>query len=120
LKYARPFLLPYYRPAQYTGDQIGLRITGDLTASLQVIVRMLAGKNIAPSIGVRGLIEQADDVRHRALHRLTQLTTERPHLVNRYLNLLAFAKTAVPEQFQRFRDELDDTTRRRLDALLPL
>lgn len=54
----------------------------------------------------------------RTLPRLAQLTSERPHLINRYVSLLAFAKTAVPDQFRRFRDDLTHDTQAKLDRLM--
>ena len=117
LKFTKPFLLPYYRAAQYTGDRIGLQVAGDLPAALQVINRMLAGNATAPTIGVDGLIEQAKQVQTCTLPRLAQLTSEHPHLINRYVSLLAYAKTAVPDQFRQFRDNLAHDTQAQLDRL---
>jgi uncharacterized protein YegL len=117
LKFTKPFLLPYYRAAQYTGDRIGLQVAGDLQAALQVISRMLAGNATAPTIGIDGLIEQAEQVRTRTLPRLAQLTSDQPHLINRYVSLLAYAKTAVPDQFRQFRDTLTHDTQALLDHL---
>lgn len=117
LRFTKPFLLPYYRAAQYTGDRIGLQVEGDLQAALQVISRMLAGNATAPTIGIDGLIRQAEQVRTRALPRLAQLTSDHPHLINRYVSLLAYAKTAAPDQFRQFRDTLSRDTQALLDRL---
>jgi uncharacterized protein YegL len=117
LKFTKPFLLPYYRAAQYTGDRIGLQVAGDLSAVLQVINRMLVGNATAPAIGIDGLIVQAEQVRTRMLPRLAQLTSEQPHLINRYMSLLAYARTAVPDEFRQFRDALTHDKRALLDRL---
>lgn len=117
LKFTKPFLLPYYRAAQYTGDRIGLQVAGDLPAALQVINRMLVGNATAPTIGIDGLIVQAEQVRTCTLPRLAQLTSEQPHLINRYMSLLAYAKTAVPDEFRQFRDALTHDKRALLDRL---
>ena len=118
VKFTKPFLLPYYRAAQYTGDRIGLQVAGDLQAALQVINRMLAGNSMAPAIGVDGLIKQAEQVRTGALPRLAQLTSDHPHLINRYISLLAYAKTTVPDQFRQFRGTLNHDSQARLDSLM--
>lgn len=118
LKFTKPFLQPYYRAAQYTGDRIGLQVAGDLQAALQVINRMLVGNAAAPAIGVDGLILQAEQVRARAFPRLAQLTSDHPHLTNRYVSLLAYAKVAVPEQFRQFRDSLTRDSQALLDRLM--
>ncbi|HTU75826.1 MAG TPA: hypothetical protein VMG38_20105 [Trebonia sp.] len=118
VKFTKPFLLPYYRAAQYTGDRIGLQVAGDLPAALQVINRMLVGNAAAPTIGVDGLIKQAEQVRARPLPRLAQLTSDHPHLINRYVSLLAYAKTAVPGQFRQFRDGLTHDAQALLDRLM--
>jgi hypothetical protein len=57
-------------------------------------------------------------VRTRLLPRLAQLTSDQPHLINRYVSLLAYAKTAVPDQFREFRDGLPQDTRTLLDRLM--
>lgn len=118
VKFSKPFLLPYYRATQYTGDRIGLEVTSDLGAALEVIDRMLAGKDTARTIGVRGLVAQAEIVQTRRLTRLAQLTGEQPHLINRYVSLLAYARTTVPDQFRDFRDALAPDTQARLDHLM--
>lgn len=83
-----------------------------------MIARMLVGTATAPAIGTEGLLRQAEQVRTRVLPRLAQLTSEQPHLVNRYVSLLAYAKTAVPAQFRQFRDGLPYDTRALLDRLM--
>ena len=55
--------------------------------------------------------------RCRPARSLAQLTSDGPHLINRYVSLLAYAKTAFPDQFRRFRDDLTDDTRAQLDHL---
>lgn len=118
VKFPKPLLFPYYRATHYTGDRIGLQVTGDLSAGLEVIDRMLAGKDVAQAIGVPGLIAQAESVQRRPLTRLAQLTAEQPHLINRYVSLLAYARTAVPDQYREFSDALAPDTRARLDRLI--
>src|SRR5262249_36021358 len=71
-----------------------------------------------PDVSARGLIEQAAQVQEEQLPRLAELVSSTPHIVNRYLNVIAFAAKSSPGQFAEFRDELDDTTKKRLDALL--
>jgi Protein of unknown function (DUF2510) len=117
LPLVRFFLLPYYRATVYSGDQIGLACCRDLSAALSLTLRLIVGKEVEPSIGTSGVIEQAALVSRRPLSQLAELFQSDPHLTNRYLNLLSFARTWDPAAFQSFRERLEDSARRQLDAL---
>lgn len=118
LKFTQPLLMPYYRATTFTGDQIGYLCANDLNATLDTMVRQLAGKDLIPDISKRGLIEQAAQVQEEPLPRLAELVSSTPHIINRYLNVIAFAAKSSSRQFEGFRDGLDEKTKRRLDALL--
>jgi hypothetical protein len=117
LPLVRIFLLPYYRATVYSGDQIGLACCRDLSAALSLTLRLIVGKEVEPSVGASGVIEQAALVSRRPLSQLAELFQSDPHLTNRYLNLLSFARTWDPAAFQSFRERLEDYARRQLDAL---
>jgi hypothetical protein len=112
------FLYPYDRATVYSGDQIGLACCGDLRAALRVLGGFMVGTELAPKLGLRGLLDQAVGVRRRWLPRLSQLLFTHPHLTNRYLNLLAFVERLDPAGFVAFQVELDEGTRRDLAAAL--
>jgi hypothetical protein len=51
---------------------------------------------------VPDVLDQAAMVRTKALPRVQQLYSGYPHLTNRYLNLMAFARQAMPAQAMAF------------------
>ncbi|WP_256788181.1 hypothetical protein [Frankia sp. AvcI1] len=119
-QYLAPFrllLLPYVRATAYSGDQIG-QSCADLRSALTATNRLLVGKDLTPSLAVRGVFEQAVVVRRKILPRLAQLGAAEPHLTNRYLNLYRYAAAADPDALARYREALDDDTTERLDAAL--
>ncbi|MET7696307.1 hypothetical protein [Streptomyces sp. NPDC005485] len=118
LSYVAPWILPYWRCTAYTCDQFGYLCAEDLHASLGVIARLAAGKELGPSISPTGVLEQAYQVSRRPLSRYAELTQIEPHVVNRYVNLVAFAGSLIPADYQRFRAGLDEKGRRLLRDLL--
>ena len=117
LRFLFPFLLPYYRATTYTGDQIGQACCGDLDAALSATERLLVGKELEPELRARGVVQQARLVRRRVLPRLVQLFLPEPHLTNRYLNLLFWARCAEPEAWSAFSAGADADTNRELMQL---
>lgn len=118
LAYVVPWMLPYWRCSAYTCDQFGYLCAEDLHASLGVIARITAGKELGPGISPTGVLEQAYQVSRRPLSRYAELTQAEPHLVNRYVNLVAFAASLMPADYERFRAGLDEKGRRLLRDLL--
>jgi hypothetical protein len=103
-------IAPWERATVYTGDQVAAACCGSLDESIIALNRLLVGKDLARSVGMTGLMNQAASVRRRWLPRLQQLYSSYPHLTNRYLNLLSFAGQSVPGQARAFRDRLHPTT----------
>lgn len=112
------FLYPYDRATVYSGDQIGLACCGNLRAALRVLGGFMVGSKLAPKLGLPGVLRQAVSVRRRWLPRWCQLLLTHPHLTNRYLNLLAFARRLDPIGFEAFELELDERTRGDLPVAL--
>ncbi|MFF4287588.1 hypothetical protein ACFY0R_20120 [Streptomyces sp. NPDC001633] len=118
LKFASPLLNPYIRATIYTGDQIGYLCSGSLESSLAVLTRYMVGKDMAPQISAPGILKQADLVQKQALPRYSQLLQSRPHLVNRYVNVIAFAACVNPAEYRTFESGLDPAPRQMLHTLL--
>ena len=117
LKFLFPFIYPYYRATTYSGDQLAQQCCGDLDAALSATERLLVGKEFEPELRARGVIEQAGLVRGRILPLLAQLAQHEPHLTNRYLNLLFFARRSQPESWDEFCRSADQDTNRELSRL---
>ena len=118
LQFLNLFLMPYERATAYSGDQIGLACCGDLRPSLGVLNRLLVGTELTPQLAVRGVLDQAAEVRQRRLPRLAQLFSGWPHLTNRYLNLLAFASVTNSRGLAEFRGAIGDHLDRHFAAAL--
>ncbi|MET9507030.1 hypothetical protein ABZX62_00915 [Streptomyces flavidovirens] len=106
-RYINPWIRPYYRAAEYTCDQIGYLCSGSLDASLGAIARLAVGKEMAPEMSPSGVLAQADRVGRDLLPRFSQLSQDSPHLVNRYVNLVAFAARVRRADFERFQASLN-------------
>jgi hypothetical protein len=117
LRVANLFLKPYFRATAYSGDQIGLACCGDLNTALAATSRLMTGKDVAPSVVARGVIDQAALVSRRLVPRVGQLVSREPHLTNRFLNLLFFAHVHAPAAWNAFLREVDEPTARELAIL---
>lgn len=111
-------LFPYYRATFYTGDQLGYLCAGNLKSALNTIGTLMVGKEFAAQVMTAGVLDQVEVVQRDMLPRLAQIRSSAPHLVNRYLNILAFALIKSPDSFAEFSQNLDDTTRQRLTNML--
>ncbi|MEU7720202.1 hypothetical protein [Streptomyces tibetensis] len=118
LTYVVPWILPYWRCSEYTCDQFGYLCAEDLHASLGVIARLTVGKELGPGMSPTGILEQAHRASGHPLTRYAELSQAQPHLVKRYVNLVAFAGAVMPVDFERFRAGLDEKGRRILRDLL--
>lgn len=118
LKFLQIFLAPYARATAKSGDQIAAACCGDIAATARMMNRLLVGKELAPQLDIRGVLDQAATVRQRWLPRLAQLFQNEPHATNRYLNLLAFFARTAPDQINTWRATLSETTAIRLAAVL--
>jgi hypothetical protein len=103
-------LSPYFRATRYSGDNIGLFLCGSPRAGVQVMHRMLVGKELSSTVHPSGLLDQATEVRRRLLPRLTALFGNEPNLTDRYLNVLNYLDHQFPSEAIRWRQELDPAT----------
>ena len=113
------FILPYERATQYSGDQIGLAVCNDLDQALIAFDKLMVGNELADRVQFRGLVEQALDVRESFFALLARLLSPHPHMVSRYLNLLAFARWRYPGMFDDYMARFDSLTSGDIEALLP-
>jgi hypothetical protein len=118
LKFLQWFLAPYFRATAKSGDQIAAACCGDIQATVRMMNRLLAGKEIGPRVDIKGVLSQAVTVRSRILPRLAQMFQNTPHATNRYLNLLAFYVRTAPDQINAWRATLDPAAEARLAAVL--
>ena len=110
---------PYERATQYSGDQIGLAVTRDLSAAVRMMTKFFVGKDVVDRVNIRGLVAQADEIHSSFFALLARLLSPFPHLADRYLNLLAFARSRFPTAFNEYLSHYDDVTRSEILAMLP-
>lgn len=103
-------LSPYFRATRYSGDNIGLFLCGSPREGVQVMNRMLVGKELSSTLNASGVLDQASEVRRRLLPRLTALFRNEPNLTDRYLNVLNYLDYQFPAEALRWRQGLDPAT----------
>jgi hypothetical protein len=119
LKFLNFFILPYERATQYSGDNFGLILSGDLQASLTAFNKFFVGNKLASHISLHGLLEQKIATDDSFLATLARWFSPFPHLVHRYLNILAFAQKFMPHQYGSYLASLDSSTQVFLRQSIP-
>ncbi len=92
MQFIKPFLLPYERTVTLTGDQVGLVACRSVPAALAATERLMVGGELTGALSIGAVLPQAAMVKRQLLPRLAQLISPTPHTINRYFNLLAFAR----------------------------
>lgn len=114
------FLLPYERATQYTGDNFGMLLTQNVEQSFNAFNKLLIGNDLSPKVNFEGILQQASELKNKNIFSfLARAFSYHPHLINRYLNLLAYAENEFPEQFNNYIKKQDFKTQRNIIRLLP-
>ena len=88
-------ILPYLRATILSGDQIGMMIAGDATASLRAMSKLFIGNALAGRLSLSATVEQAVRQRSSAFRWLAVAFSSHPHMTDRILNLVAFSQSHV-------------------------
>lgn len=112
------FILPYERATQYSGDQIGLVICKDLHQAILAFDKLMVGNSLAPKVNFSGLVQQGLEIRGDFFALIARLFSSHPHMISRYLNLLAFSRKAFPQLYEEYVSSLDAPTVIRVNRLL--
>ena len=94
------FLLPYERATQYSGDQIGLAVCGDLRQAMLAFQKFMVGNKLSSRVELEGIKEQKGEMGF--FSTLARLPSAHPHVVDRFHNLLAFAQANYPEMYESY------------------
>jgi Zn-dependent protease with chaperone function len=119
LKVFNLLILPYQRAVQYSGDQIGVALCGDLNASFSAFNKLLVGKDIAGQVQFKGLVQQASQLKMSFFGWISKALSSHPHMTSRYLNLVAFARCHYPEKYGDFIGGFDSATAAYIGQFLP-
>jgi Flp pilus assembly protein TadD len=114
------FLLPYDRALVHTGDRMAIAaIGGDITSAISATQKLFVGRQLGYSINPEGIIEQQRDIKGSVFAFLARLASGYPHLVSRYVDMIAFAKVFYPAQYAAFQsanpglpDDIEDLAAR--------
>lgn len=96
------FLLPYERATQYSGDQIGLALCGDIGQAHLAMLKFVVGKDLAQRVNPSAFLDQAAEIKGNFFGWYSQILASHPHWTNRYLNLLNFARYAYPANYASY------------------
>lgn len=113
------FILPYDRKLVYSGDNIGLIVCKNLNEVMKAFDKLLIGKELSTRLNYRGVLEQSINVEGSFFSKVSKLLSTHPHMISRYLNLLAFARKQFPEQFEQYVEQFDTTTASSIGSMLP-
>lgn len=96
-------LLPYERATQYSGDQIGLAVCGDVKQVMLAFQKLMVGNDLAKRVRYEGIMEQKRSMGFFAM--LARFTSTHPHTIDRFYNLLAFAKQKYPAAYETYMND---------------
>ena len=99
-------LLPYERAVQLSGDNLGLVLCDDFQEILKAFNLFLVGKKLAKRIKLEAMLEQGRQSTHSILAAILRVFSYNPSLVERFLNLIAFARAYSPEEYRTYLSQL--------------
>ncbi|KMQ49936.1 hypothetical protein CHISP_3150 [Chitinispirillum alkaliphilum] len=110
---------PYERATQLTGDNLGMLATGDIEQILGVFNKFLVGTDLSEKVNITGLISQKKELQNSFFSFLARAGSTHPHLIDRHLNILAFARIAYPEEFEKFISKYERSFTLEIGRVLP-
>ncbi len=117
LKVLNLLVYPYERAVQYSGDQIGLAVCGDLTSAVNAFTRMMVGSGLHRDVNPSSILYQCDEVEN-LFGLVARLYSRHPPMVSRYANLLAFARQRYPDLYEDYLSGQSEALRSQLDVAL--
>lgn len=97
------FLLPYERATVYSGDRIALAdINGDISTAVEAMNKLYTGAKLGYAINPAGIVEQRRLIKGSFFSFLARIMSPMPHMTDRYVDLIAFARRAYPAEYARF------------------
>ncbi len=96
-------LLPYERATAYSGDRIALAdIGGDIATAVAAMNKLYVGSKIGYALNPAGIVEQRRVISGSVFALLARLFSPMPHLTDRYVDLIGFARRNYRLEYQRF------------------
>ncbi len=97
------FIFPYERATAYTGDRVGLAaIKGDISAATSAMNKLMVGRELGYSVNPAGVMRQYRRVKGSLFGFLARLGDPLPHMLARYVDLVAFSEKKYPNEYQQF------------------
>lgn len=95
-------VLPYERCIIYSGDRIGLALCGELEAAITGLGKLMIGKTLYGKVSSETFISQSRIVNSSFFAAVSRFFSGYPHMTDRYLNIMSFAKDSAPEHYHEF------------------
>jgi Zn-dependent protease with chaperone function len=119
IRFFNVFIFSYERKTQYTGDNIGLLVCESVEDAFIAFDKCIIGNTLAQRVQFEGIVEQGKELDDSFFSLIARVFSRHPHLVDRYINLLAYAQKAYPEQFKEFIVKSGHQTTLNIGSLLP-
>ena len=114
-----PFISPYERSTELSGDQIGMAVVGSVRSSMTALAKLITGHEIVHDLRLRGMLEQGRETHVSLFGTLSILLSSHPHMTERFLNLLAFARFSDVNGYVDYIRDFDQITIDEVDRFLP-
>jgi hypothetical protein len=97
------FLLPYERAMVHTGDRLAVAaMEGDVSSAVSAMQKLLVGRQLGYSLNPEGILEQQRRIKGTFFGFLARMMSPFPHVTSRYVDLIVFAKSFYPMQYEKF------------------
>lgn len=113
------FILPYERATQYSGDNAGLLVCGDIEQAFQAFNKMMVGNDLSSDLKLEEILDQCMETQRSFFAFLARIASTHPHTVQRYANLLAFSKAYDLRSFEKFIEKYSQSTAVNIGSTLP-
>ena len=114
-----PFILPYERSTELSGDQIGMAVVGSVRSSMTALAKLITGHEIICDLRLRGILEQGQETHASLFSTLSIFFSTHPHMTERFLSLMAFARFSDVNGYVNYIRDFDQITIDEVDRFLP-
>jgi Zn-dependent protease with chaperone function len=94
-------VLPYDRATVLSGDRLGLAACGDSSAALRALNKLFIGRGLAEDVDPVAMRAQAARQSRSVFRTISNLFSDHPHFVDRYVDLLDFIESPLGMRLNR-------------------
>lgn len=116
----RPIVNPYFRNAKLSGDNLGIKLMkGNISYALRTLSESLMGETNEKAISPLEILYQETELNKSFLNKALNNLLGEPTTIERYVNILAFAKYSFPTYYKDYLRTFDYSTQIEIDELIP-